>query len=122
MTVLKYINFPLSIIICNVIVFWFLELFEDGDLPQAEGKPRIKSSSVSPPLEVFLFPEEVQLLKTFQAEIERIGIRFALSKTKEISKEVSVLIEGLPSVFAEREFSEVKRGRPSVAVNNVKVW
>ena len=104
-----------------VIVFWFLELFEDGDLTQTEGKPRIKSSSVQPPLELFLFPEEVQLLKAFQTEIERIGIRFAISKTKEISKEVSVLIEGVPSVFVEREVSEVKRGRPSVAVNNVKV-
>ncbi|PFX17093.1 DNA mismatch repair protein Mlh3 [Stylophora pistillata] len=96
------------------------ELFEDGSDTKTGGKPRIMSSTVSPPLELFLSREDICLLKSFQAEIERIGIRFIISKSSESSEEVSVLVDSVPSVFVEREFSEVKRGRPSVALNNVK--
>lgn len=59
-------------------------------------------------------------MKASQAEIERIGIRFLISQSSESSEDVSVLVDSVPSVFVEREFSEVKRGRPSVAVDNVK--
>jgi len=31
-----------------------------------------------------------------------------------------ILVHGVPSVFVEREVSEVKRGRPSVAISKVK--
>ena len=68
-----------------------------------------------------LFIEEGRLLRTFRSEIERIGIQFAISEGVEDSDEVSVLIHSVPSVFVEREVSEVKRGRPSVAVSKVKV-
>ena len=88
---------------------------------QKKDKPHIKSSTVSPPLELSLFPEEVRLIKTFQSEIERIGIRFVISESSQVSQETTILIHGVPSVFVEREVSEVKRGRPSVAVSNVKV-
>ena len=84
-------------------------------------KPHIKSSSVSPPLEFTLFPEEVRLLKTFQSEVERIGVRFVISESSQVSQETVILVHGVPSVFVEREVSEVKRGRPSVAASNVKV-
>lgn len=100
---------------------WFIELFEDGDVRQTKDKPCIKSSSVSPPLELSLFPEEVRLLKTFQTEIERIGIHFVISESSPVSQETMILVHGVPSVYVEREVSEVKRGRPSVAVSNVKV-
>jgi len=68
-----------------------------------------------------LFPEEVQLLKTFQTEIERIGIRFVISESSQVSQETVIFVHGVPSVFVEREVSEVKRGRPSVAISKVKV-
>jgi len=84
-------------------------------------KPCIKSSSVSPPLEFTLFPEEVRLLKTFQTEIERIGIRFVISESSQVLQETVIFLHGVPSVFVEREVSEVKRGRPSVAISKVKV-
>lgn len=84
-------------------------------------KPYIKSSKVSPPLELSLFPEEVRLIKTFQSEIERIGIHFVISESSPVSQETVILVHGVPSVFVEREVSELKRGRPSVAVSNVKV-
>ncbi|XP_068682274.1 DNA mismatch repair protein Mlh3-like [Montipora foliosa] len=93
------------------------ELFEDSSSAR---RPQIKSSSVSPPIEISLFIEEVRLLRTFRSEIERTGIQFAISGGVEDSDEVSVLIHGVPSVFVEREVSEVKRGRPSVAVSKVK--
>ena len=54
-------------------------------------------------------------------EIERIGIRFVISESSQVSQETTILVHGVPSVFVEREVSEVKRGRPSVAVSNVKV-
>ena len=95
-----------------------LELFEDTS---PDGKPQIKSSSVSPPLQFALFAEEVRLLKTFQTEIERIGVRFVISESAQVSEETSVSVHGVPSVLVEREVSEVKRGRPSVAVSKVKV-
>lgn len=60
-------------------------------------------------------------MKASQAEIERIGIRFLISQSSESSEDVSVFVDSVPSVFVEREFSEIKRGRPSVAVENVKV-
>lgn len=88
---------------------------------QNKDKPCIKSSSVSPPLEFTLFPEEVRLLKTFQTEIERIGIRFVIGEYSQVSQETMILVHGVPSVFVEREVSEVKRGRPSVAISKVKV-
>lgn len=88
---------------------------------QNKDKPCIKTSSVSPPLEFTLFPEEVRLLKTFQTEIERIGVRFVISESSQVSQETVILVHGVPSVFVEREVSEVKRGRPSVAASNVKV-
>ena len=97
------------------------ELFGDGSDTKTGGKPRIKSSTVSPPLKLFFSQEEIWLLKASQAEIERIGIRFLISQSSESSEDVSVLVDSVPSVFVEREFSEVKRGRPSVAVDNVKV-
>ncbi|KAJ7365537.1 DNA mismatch repair protein [Desmophyllum pertusum] len=96
------------------------ELFDDGDLCQKKGKPCFKSSPVSPPLEFPLFPEEVRLLKTFQTEIERIGISFVIRESSLVSQETMILVHGVPSVFVEREVSEVKRGRPSVAASNVK--
>lgn len=88
---------------------------------RTKDKPCIKSSLVSPPLEFTFFPEEVQLLKTFQTEIERIGIRFVISESSQVSQETMILVHGVPSVFVEREVSEVKRGRPSVAVSKVQV-
>ncbi|CAH3140642.1 unnamed protein product [Pocillopora meandrina] len=96
------------------------ELFGDGSDTKTGGKPRIKSSTVSPPLKLCFSQEEIWLLKASQAEIERIGIRFLISQSSESSEDVSVLVDSVPSVFVEREFSEVKRGRPSVAVDNVK--
>lgn len=63
----------------------------------------------------------MQLLKTFQTEIERIGIRFVISESSQVSQETVILVHGVPSVFVEREVSEVKRGRPSVAISKVKV-
>ena len=84
-------------------------------------RPRIKSSPVSPPFEIILFAEEIRLLKTFQSEIERIGIHFTIDESVEESDEVSVVIQAVPSVFVEREVSEVKRGRQSVAASKVKV-
>ena len=60
-------------------------------------------------------------MKASQAEIERIGIRCLISQSSESSEDVSVFVDSVPSVFVEREFSEIKRGRPSVAVENVKV-
>ena len=98
-----------------------IELFGDGSDTKTGGKPRIKSSTVSPPLKLCFSQEEIWLLKASQAEIERIGIRFLISQSSESSEDVSVLVDSVPSVFVEREFSEVKRGRPSVAVDNVKV-
>lgn len=83
-------------------------------------RPRIKSSPVSPPMEIFLFAEEIRLLKTFQSEIERIGIHFSINESLEESDEVSVVIQAVPSVFVEREVSEVKRGRQSVTASKVK--
>lgn len=68
-----------------------------------------------------MFPEEVRLLKTFQTEIERIGISFVIRESSLVSQETMILVHGVPSVFVEREVSEVKRGRPSVAASNVKV-
>ncbi|KAL9953856.1 hypothetical protein ACROYT_G041329 [Oculina patagonica] len=96
------------------------ELFEDSDVCQTKDRPFIKSSLVSPPLRLSLFPEEVRLLKTFQTEIERIGIRFVISESSHVSQETMIRIHGVPSVFVDREVSEVKRGRPSVAVSNIK--
>ena len=99
-----------------------IELFEDGNnSPGSNKKPYIKSSPVCPPLEINLFAEEFRLLRTFQTEIERIGIRFVISQSKQVSGEMSLFVHGVPSVLVERELSEVKRGRPSVAVSKVKV-
>ena len=99
------------------------ELFEDGDNNPhgSSDKPQIKSSPVSPPLEFALFKEEVRLLKTFRNEMERIGIRFVICESSQVSEETSISVHGVPSVLVEREVSEVKRGRPSVAVSKVKV-
>lgn len=100
----------------------FIELFEDSDSsPPLHDKPRIKSSAVSPPLEFTLFAEEVQLLTRFQSEIERIGMCFAISESLQLSEETSIFVHRVPSVLVEREVSEVKRGRPSVAVSKLKV-
>lgn len=95
-----------------------IELFEDIS---SHGNSQIKSSPVSPPLEFALFAEEVRLLKTFQTEIERIGVRFVISEASQASEETSISVHGVPSVLVEREVSEVKRGRPSVAISKVKV-
>ena len=100
-------------------VFCFpTELFENIS---TGSRPRIKSSPVSPPMEISLFAEEIRLLKTFQSEIERIGIHFSINESLEESDEVSVVIQAVPSVFVEREVSEVKRGRQSVTASKVKV-
>ena len=72
-------------------------------------------------MEIFLFAEEIRLLKTFQSEIERIGIHFTINESVEESDEVSVVVQAVPSVFVEREVSEVKRGRQSVTASKVKV-
>ncbi|XP_067031022.1 DNA mismatch repair protein Mlh3-like isoform X2 [Acropora muricata] len=93
------------------------ELFENIS---TGSRPRIKSSPVSPPMEIFLFAEEIRHLKTFQSEIERIGIHFTINESVEESDEVSVFIQAVPSVFVEREVSEVKRGRQSVTASKVK--
>ena len=61
------------------------------------------------------------MLKTFQTEVERIGVRFVISESSQISQETVILVHGVPSVFVEREVSEVKRGRPSMVASNVKV-
>ena len=116
----------------------FFELFKDGNFSHlvlsvfcfptelfenisTGSRPRIKSSPVSPPMEIFLFAEEIRLLKTFQSEIERIGIHFTINESVEESDEVSVVVQAVPSVFVEREVSEVKRGRQSVTASKVKV-
>ena len=102
--------------------FLSTELFEGGNNSQtSSAKPRIKSSPVSPPMEVRLFGEEIRLLRTFQCELERIGIHFVISESSEDSEETLVFVHRVPSVLVEREVSEVKRGRPSVAVSKVKV-
>ena len=102
--------------------FLSTELFEGGNNSQtSRAKPRIKSSPVSPPMEVTLFGEEIRLLRTFQCEVERIGVHFVISESSEDCEETLVFVHRVPSVLVEREVSEVKRGRPSVAVSKVKV-
>ena len=111
---------PFLKLICDG--FLSAELFEgDHNNQTSSVKPRIKSSPVSPPMEVTLFGEEIRLLRTFQCEVERIGIHFVISESSEDSEETLVFVHRVPSVLVEREVSEVKRGRPSVAVNKVKV-
>ena len=102
--------------------FLSTELFEGGNNNQtSSAKPRIKSSPVSPPMEVTLFGEEIRLLRTFQCEVERIGIHVVISESCEDSEETLVFVHRVPSVLVEREVSEVKRGRSPVAVSKVKV-
>ena len=101
-------------------LFLSSDLFDNG-CDHGGTKPRIKSSPVSPPMELSLFFEEVYLIQQYRSEVERIGIRFMIGQSSEFSGVVSIVVFGLPSVFVEREVSEVKRGRPSVAVSVVKV-
>ena len=44
-----------------------------------------------------------------------------ISESSQASGETSISVHGVPSVLVEREVSEVKRGRPSVAISKVKV-
>ena len=44
-----------------------------------------------------------------------------ISEASQASEEMSISVHGVPSVLVEREVSEVKRGRPSVAISKVKV-
>ena len=83
----------------------------------------IKSSPISPAMEISLSQDEARLLINYQTEFKRTGIQFEIDSNSNGSTEVETLvrINGLPSVFVERELSEVRRGRASVARSIVKV-
>ena len=93
-------------IIYNLVLI-IVELFEGVS---SYNRPRMKSSPVSPPMEITLFAEEVRLLRTFQTEMERIGIRFVISDSARACDETLISVHGVPSVFVEREVSEVNAG------------
>ena len=74
-------------------------------------------------MEILFTQDEVRLLTSYQAEFRCIGIQFETLGDFNTTwdRELLVKLVGLPSVFVERELSEVKRGRPSVAHRIVKV-
>ncbi|XP_032219608.2 DNA mismatch repair protein Mlh3 isoform X2 [Nematostella vectensis] len=85
--------------------------------PSDEVKPRVKSVPVSPPIEVDFTPEELRLIKSFRRELERTGLRFVIGSEPSAFR---VIAHELPAVFVEREASELRHRRPSVAASIVK--
>jgi hypothetical protein len=101
-----------------------MSLFFDPDLYVSEttnpNQLRVKVSTVSPPIELEFSPQEFLLIKRFRSELQRVGVRFVIGSDCE-SSEPRVIVHELPSAFVDREVSETRRRRPSVAVSIVKV-
>nr|QIC49972.1 DNA mismatch repair protein Mlh3 [Actinia equina] len=87
--------------------------------PNQIDQPRLKASIVSPPVELEFTSQELLLLKRFRSELQRVGVRFVISSDMD-SDESRVIVHELPTPFVDREVSETRRRRPSVAVSIVK--
>ncbi|XP_041351315.1 uncharacterized protein LOC121370257 [Gigantopelta aegis] len=89
------------------------DLYVDDDV----GDCSIKQSQLIPPKALCVTDEEIRLMKSFRAEINRIGITFTCSSTNRNQ----VNIHTVPACIVEREANELKRKRDSVAMEIVEV-
>ena len=120
--------------VANLILsYQLLDLYES---PSTSGThPAIKSCIVHPPLLINLTTTEKKLAKLFQKQLETLGMMdhelqalysFLLSfiiigVSLKFDGDNSVGVASIPSVLIEREVNEVRRGRPSVALELVQV-
>lgn len=89
---------------------------------QCDGSlPCLKSSPVSPPIELEFTPHDLLLIKRFRSDLGRVGVKFVIGCNSESIEPRNIIVHELPCVFVEREVSETRRRRPSVAVVIVKV-
>ncbi|XP_071486881.1 DNA mismatch repair protein Mlh3-like [Diadema antillarum] len=75
----------------------------------------IRSASVTPPISVRLSPSELRLMQAYRSKLGRVGVGFTVPDDGDC-----VLVTALPECVVEREASETKRGRPTVAVGIVE--
>ncbi|XP_072172042.1 DNA mismatch repair protein Mlh3-like isoform X2 [Diadema setosum] len=75
----------------------------------------IRAASVTPPIPVRLSPSELRLIQAYRGKLGRVGVGFTLPDDGDC-----VLVTALPECVVEREASETKRGRPTVAVSIVE--
>ncbi|XP_060793504.1 DNA mismatch repair protein Mlh3 isoform X2 [Neoarius graeffei] len=80
------------------------------DDPDAPGKKRLCSSSVSPPLEIHMTEEEIRLLRLYEFSLRDLALEISFPQTEQSH----VLVERLPTCFVEKENTEKRRGRRSV--------
>ncbi|XP_070579166.1 LOW QUALITY PROTEIN: DNA mismatch repair protein Mlh3-like [Ptychodera flava] len=91
------------------------DTYEKGDDNEADGtKPQIKSSIVTPPVNISLSAAEVRLLQAFRSDIERLGVKF------NVTGDTDIEISTLPACLMEKEANHIKRGRQPVAISIIE--
>ncbi|XP_027855937.1 DNA mismatch repair protein Mlh3 isoform X1 [Xiphophorus couchianus] len=80
------------------------------DDPDANGKKRLCSSTILPPLGISVTEEELRLLRSSQPQWKNLGLEVTFSKTGALQ----VFVGKVPLCFMEKESNELRRGRPSV--------
>ncbi|XP_077587333.1 DNA mismatch repair protein Mlh3 [Stigmatopora nigra] len=82
--------------------------FEDD--PNTPGEKRLCSSCISPPLHICVTEEEIRMIRSYQIDLQKLGLEVTLSA----SQDNQVLVYKVPVCFAEKESTELRRKRPSV--------
>ncbi|XP_048830042.1 DNA mismatch repair protein Mlh3 [Brienomyrus brachyistius] len=80
------------------------------DDPEFLGQKQLRSSNVSPPLEIVVTEEELRLLRSCPQFLRGLGLEMKFVETEE----PRVLVGKVPVCFVEREASELRHGRHTV--------
>ncbi|XP_077477620.1 DNA mismatch repair protein Mlh3 isoform X2 [Stigmatopora argus] len=78
--------------------------------PNTPGEKRLCSSTISPPLHICVPEEEIRMIRSYQIDLQRLGLEVTLSP----SQDNQVLVAKVPVCFVEKENTELRRKRPSV--------
>ncbi|XP_029454278.1 LOW QUALITY PROTEIN: DNA mismatch repair protein Mlh3 [Rhinatrema bivittatum] len=77
---------------------------------------KLRSSTMYPPLHVEISEEQRRLLRSYQTNLEELGLRVSFPE----ASSVSVLVHTVPVCFVEREATEARRGRQTVTKSFVE--
>nr|XP_023684082.1 DNA mismatch repair protein Mlh3 isoform X3 [Paramormyrops kingsleyae] len=86
--------------------------------PEFQGQKQLRSSNVSPPLEIVVTEEELRLLRSCPQFLRGLGLEMKFVETEE----PRVLVGKVPVCFVEREASELRHGRRTVTKDIVEEY
>lgn len=84
------------------------DAYEDN--PDVPGEKHLCSSTITPPLEIIVLPEEQRLLRSCGAQLQSLGLGVSFSQ----AADSRLFVRKVPLCFTEKDMNERKRGRPSV--------